>query len=180
MNKEIRLIGIPVQNLTGRKLPKVKEVMRVFFYQLKVLKLSIKQSANNSADQVIELWKINDIPTSGAPNVVKKVIRCHSEWLKLQKDFNKKSNKPKEKRFQTDLEQLFDIVSKNSLKTVDDNIRKLYLDQKFCTHKEILPNIVPASNSTADMMEVDESSKYLRFIIVMNSGRSVKLSLYSL
>ncbi|XP_074109076.1 uncharacterized protein LOC141533883 [Cotesia typhae] len=158
MNKEIRLIGIPVQKLTDRKLPKVKEVMRVFFYQLKVLKFSIKQSAKNSADKVIELWKINQIPTSEAPNVVKKILRFHSEWLKLQKDFNKKSDKVKEKEFQTDLEQLFDIVSKNFLKGVDDNIRKLYLDQKFCTHKEILSNIVPASNSTTDMMEIDESN----------------------
>ncbi|XP_044588829.1 uncharacterized protein LOC123268012 [Cotesia glomerata] len=158
MNKEIRLIGIPVQKLTERKLPKVKEVMRVFFYQLKVLKFSIKQSAKNSADKVIELWKINQIPTSGASNVVKKILRFHSEWLKLQKDFNQKSDKVKEKEFQTDLEQLFDIVSKNSLKGVDDNIRKLYLDQKFCTHKEILSNIVPASNSTTDMMEIDESN----------------------
>lgn len=142
MNNEIHFIGIPVQKLTERKLPKVKEVMRVFFYQLKVLKFSIKQSAKNSADKVIELWKTNQIPTSGAPNVFKKILRFHREWLKLQKDFNKKSNKVKEKKFQTDLEQLFDIVSTNSLKGVDDNIRKLYLDQKFCTHKEILSNIV--------------------------------------
>ncbi|XP_074114148.1 uncharacterized protein LOC141537202 [Cotesia typhae] len=137
MNKEIGLIGIPVQKLTD------------LFNQTK---------CKNSADKVIELWKINQIPTSEAPNVVKKILRFHSEWLKLQKDFNKKSDKVKEKEFQTDLEQLFDIVSKNFLKGVDDNIRKLYLDQKFCTHKEILSNIVPASNSTTDMMEIDESN----------------------
>lgn len=59
MNKEIRFIGIPLQRISERKLPKVKEVMRVFFYQLKILKYSIKQSAKNSVDQVIELWRKN-------------------------------------------------------------------------------------------------------------------------
>ncbi|XP_074105378.1 uncharacterized protein LOC141531440 [Cotesia typhae] len=61
-------------------------------------------------------------------------------------------------KFQTDLEQLFDIVSEKSLKVLDDNIRKLYLDQKFGTHKEILSNNVPVSNLTTTMMGIDESN----------------------
>ncbi|XP_074105300.1 uncharacterized protein LOC141531392 [Cotesia typhae] len=160
MNKEIRFIGIPLQRISERKLPKVKEVMRVFFYQLKILKYSIKQSAKNSVDQVIELWRKNQIPTSGAPNAVKKFLRYHSQWLKLQKNFDKKNSaqNQKEMKFQTDLEQLFDIVSEKSLKVLDDNIRKLYLDQKFGTHKEILSNNVPVSNLTTTMMGIDESN----------------------
>ncbi|XP_074115140.1 uncharacterized protein LOC141537852 isoform X2 [Cotesia typhae] len=160
MNKEIRFIGIPLQRISERKLPKVKEVMRVFFYQLKILKYSIKQSAKNSVDQVIELWRTNQIPTSGAPNAVKKFLRYHSQWLKLQKNFDKKNSaqNQKEMKFQTDLEQLFDIVSEKSLTVLDDNIRKLYLDQKFGTHKEILSNNVPVSNLTTTMMGIDESN----------------------
>lgn len=76
-------------------------------------------------------------------------------------------------KFQTDLEQLFDIVSEKSLKVLDDNIRKLYLDQKFGTHKEILSNNVPVSNLTTTMMGIDESSKYLRYLIIIKSGSSV-------
>ena len=77
MNKEIPLIGIPMSKILELKLPTVKEVMCVFFHQLNILKYSVKQSAKNVADQVIELWRKNDIPTSGNDNVVKRILRCH-------------------------------------------------------------------------------------------------------
>lgn len=171
MDKEIRLIGIPMQKILERRLPTVKEVMCVFFYQLKVLKCSVKQSAKNAVDQIIKLWKRNQIPTCGTANAIKQILRYHHQWLQLQKCFTRKKSSAQnqsETRFQNELKTLFDIVNHKSLKLLDDNIKNLYLNQKSDTRKEVLSNNVDASNSTINMMEVDESSKYLLHLIVIN------------
>ncbi|EFN67151.1 hypothetical protein EAG_09683 [Camponotus floridanus] len=160
MDKEIHLIGKPLQKISERKLPTVKEVMSVFFYQLKVLKCSIKQSSKNAACQVIELWKNNQIPTSESTNVIKKILRYHNRWMKLQKSFVRKKSSAQNKnemRFQNEIKALFDIVDYKSLKLLDNNIQELYSNQKSDTRKEILSNNPNKTNRTMNMMEVDES-----------------------
>ncbi|XP_044579240.1 uncharacterized protein LOC123261589 [Cotesia glomerata] len=160
MDKEIHLIGKPMQKISERKLPTVKEVMSVFFYQLKVLKCSIKQSAKNATDQVIELWKNNQIPTSGSTNVIQKILRYHNRWLKLQKSFVRKKSSAQNKNviiFQNEIKALFDIVDHKSIKLLDNDIRELYSNQKSDTRKEILSNNPNKLNSTMNTMEVDES-----------------------
>lgn len=177
MSKEIRLVGIPMPKILEHKLPTVKEVMCVFFYQLQVLKCSIKQSAKNVIDQVIELWKKNQIPTCETANAVKKILRYHNQWLKLQKSFTRRKSlaqNQNEMKFQNELKMLFDVVNQKSLKTLDENIKKLYLNQKSGTRKEFLYNNIHASNITENLMEVDEDSKYLQHTIIINFSSSIK------
>lgn len=143
----------------------------MFFHQLKVLKCSIKQSAKNAADQVVELWKNNQIPTSESTNVIKKILRYHNRWLKLQKSFVRKKSSARYKneiKFQNELKALFDIVDNKSLKLLGNDIQELYSNQKSDTRKEILSNNPNKSNRTMTMMEVDESRKYLQHLIIIN------------
>lgn len=164
MNKEIPLIGIPMSKILELKLPTVKEVMCVFFHQRNILKYSVKQSAKNVADQVIELWRKNDIPTSSNDNVVKRILRCHNKWLRIKKNCTRKKSpaqKKKESTFQNELKMLFDIVDQKSLKILDDRIKDLYLNQKSGSRKEFIHHNVHDPNIREDLMEVEESGKYL-------------------
>lgn len=164
-----------MQKISERKLPTVKEVMSVFFYQLKVLKCSIKQSAKNATDQVIELWKNNQIPTSGSTNVIQKILRYHNRWLKLQKSFVRKKSSAQNKNviiFQNEIKALFDIVDHKSIKLLDNDIRELYSNQKSDTRKEILSNNPNKLNSTMNTMEVDESREYLQHLLIINFNQN--------
>lgn len=86
MNKEIFLISKPMPKILELKLPTVKEVMCVFFHHLNFLKYSVKQSAKNVTDDVIQLGTKNNIPTSSADNVLKRVIRYHNKWKSTKKE----------------------------------------------------------------------------------------------
>lgn len=97
MSKEIPLIGIPMPKILELKLPTLKEVMCVFFHQLQVLKYSVKQSAKNTVDQVVKLWKNNEIPTCSYENSVKKILRCHDKWLKITKNLKRKKSPAQKK-----------------------------------------------------------------------------------
>ncbi|KAK0175066.1 hypothetical protein PV327_008850 [Microctonus hyperodae] len=161
MKKEIPLIGLPMPKIRELKLPTLKEVMCVFFYQLHVLKHSIKQSAKNAVDQVVKLWEKNHISTSRSDNIVKKILRCHSKWLKLQKNFKRKKSpaqKQKEAIFQSELKMLLDIADKKSLEALDDRTKNLYLNQKNGIRKEFIHNNVHTSDMSENQMQGEESN----------------------
>ncbi|XP_044591358.1 uncharacterized protein LOC123269562 [Cotesia glomerata] len=161
MNKEIPLIGKPMPKILEVKLPTVKEVMCVFFHHLNFLKYSVKQSAKNVAGEVIQLWKKNDIPTSGTNNVVQRIIRCHDKWKSLQKNFTRKKSpaqKKKQSVFQNGLKILFDIVDQKSLKLLGNRIKDIYLNQKSGTRKEFIHHNIQTSTISEELMEVEETS----------------------
>ena len=66
---------------------------------------------------------------------------------------------------------LFDIVDQKSLKVLDDRIKDLYLNQKSGSQKEFIHHNVHDPNISEDLMEVEESGKYLwKFFFFLQNG----------
>ena len=58
-NDTIYLLGHYESNITGSKLPSVKQVLRVLFFNIRVVKLNLRKSATLSTQKAIIFWEKN-------------------------------------------------------------------------------------------------------------------------
>lgn len=81
----IYLIGNESEQLKGRKLPTVRQVLSVFFHKHSSLKLTIRQSASDTIADVVKVWDKSAVKIIKNYNAVTKLIKIHDEWRKLHK-----------------------------------------------------------------------------------------------
>ena len=74
------LIGAPDSNLNQtNKLPLLQETLSVFFYHNKELNIVLKESAEVTVQQVLDIWEKVGIPTAHWYDIVKRVLKIHNE-----------------------------------------------------------------------------------------------------
>ncbi|KAH0549836.1 hypothetical protein KQX54_014979 [Cotesia glomerata] len=137
MNKLINIIGDPVEDFVGRKLPLIKEVIA---------------------------WPEAGIPTCGKKYVLKKFEKI-LEDKKLQKSSQRKRSaiqKKNEAIFHQKLANLFDIAKVNVEKYLTDD-KKLFLSgQRSKSRFGLIDNVVQLSSAenTEDAMDVEPVGKF--------------------
>lgn len=122
------MLGGGLEELTGLKLPSLKQVLRRFLQLHVTEKKTIRKSANITAIETMDFWLKAQIPTKRVDNVVTKIEKVHEKWLQLKKDTKKKykTQPAKEKMFSEQLDDLFDIAHENAL-----NDMKIKEDRDF-------------------------------------------------
>ncbi|KAF0712490.1 Uncharacterized protein FWK35_00031652, partial [Aphis craccivora] len=61
--KQVFLVGIMKNQITGGKLPSKRDILRVLFYNMRVVNLSLQESALLVIDECLIYWKKARIPT---------------------------------------------------------------------------------------------------------------------
>lgn len=118
---EISLIGHYSSQIIGSKLPSKRQVLKVLFFNLRVVKLDLQDSARLTIRETTVFWEKARIPTQSEKNCIPKLKRLYEEWRSIQKycsrPIEKKSPTQKEKEsiFIDELEDLFDIAAENAL-----------------------------------------------------------------
>lgn len=163
------MIGELKENFDGLKLPTAQEVMSVFFYNHKVLSLTIKKSAKNTRDLVKKKWFQAKIPTCGPDYVVKKIIKLHTFWTNLFKNRNRRksvSQRKKESNFTKELKKLFDITKSGAEKFLD-NDKTLFLNSQrtsnrygFIDESELINSSEEKENDAMDVAEIGKHFFY--------------------
>lgn len=165
MNKLINIIGDPMEDFVGRKLPSIKEVIAVFFYHKNILKVNYKGSLRITIDKLEKKWSEAGIPTCGKKYALKKVEKILEEDRKLQKCSERKrsaTQKKNEAIFHQKLTHLFDIAKVNVEKYLTDD-KKLFLSgQRSKSRFGLIDNVVQLSSeeNTEDAMDVESVGKF--------------------
>lgn len=132
-NKQIIfLIGLPSHQINGAKLPSNRQVLAVLFYNIREVKLTVRESANLVIREVIIFWEKARIPTKALPNCVKKLVNLYNAWRELQKDCKKTrdSSKKREHNFEIDLDNLFDIAHADAFERMKIEEDKIFLKKQ--------------------------------------------------
>lgn len=164
MNKLINIIGDPVEDFVGRKLPLIKEVIAVFFYHKNILKINYRGSLQETIDKLEKKWSEAGIPTCGKKYALKKFEKI-LEDKKLQKSSRRKRSaiqKKNEAIFHQKLANLFDIAKVNVEKYLTDD-KKLFLSgQRSKSRFGLIDNVVQLSSAenTEDAMDVEPVGKF--------------------
>jgi len=124
----IFLIGSVSTQILGSKLPSNRQVLSVLFYNIRCVKLNVRESANLTVRECIIFWEKTRIPTRAVQHCVSKLINLYDKWRSLQKNSKKikRIYRQKEKKFTKDLDNLFDIAHSNAL-----NMIKIEEDKQF-------------------------------------------------
>lgn len=115
--RKIKLIGKTTHQITGAKLPSNKQVLQVFFYNMRFVKLSSKESAKITISAVIIFWQ----QARYEARCVEKLEKEYDTWKKIQKTVPSKRTPALQATVNTfieSLDDLFDIATSNALETI--------------------------------------------------------------
>ena len=79
------LIGDPLENIIGAKLPSGRDVMRNLVHYHRVKNVNIQDAANRVYTQIIPIWEKARIPTKAKQDVIIKIKDLYNERQLLNK-----------------------------------------------------------------------------------------------
>lgn len=133
--QSIDMIGKTQHQIIGAKLPSNRQVLQVFFYNLRFVDRNqqsdakAKNSAKLSIDAVKIYWQQARIPIKEDHRCREKLLKLYADWNNIRKTTeDKRSQKQKQfaESFVDSLDDLFDIASPNALNEI-----KIPEDKKF-------------------------------------------------
>lgn len=124
----IYLVGSIDFNIVGSKLPSNRQVLSVFFYNVRVVKLKTRESASLVIREVMIFWEKARIPIKQNQHCISKVLKIYDEWRYLQKNNKKDGNvfRERENAFKSNLDNLFDVAHADAL-----SMLKIEEDRQF-------------------------------------------------
>lgn len=127
-NDKLFLLDFDEMQIVGAKLPSIGQVLRVFLYNLRKVKLGVSKSANLVIKEVEVLWCKARIPTRGFDKSVKKIVSIYNIWHGLKKNWMRQTSaqRKNEQDFVDKLDDLFDIAHANAM-----DIIKIEEDKQF-------------------------------------------------
>lgn len=128
--KEVDHIGyISNQIVVNNKLPTIKQVLAVLFYNLKRLSNSLRDSANLAIDECLVFWKKARVPTKEHKKCVIKLESEYERWRKITRNATRRTETQirNEQAYEESLDKLFDIASANALEVMVDEYDKEFL-----------------------------------------------------
>jgi len=114
--RKIYLIESVKNQITGSKLPSIKDCLSVLFFNLRLVKLNLNESAALVIDECLIYWRKARIPTRDRLNCIKKLKKIYEDWRTLEKNSKRTGDlyKQREKNFADCLNDLFDISHANA------------------------------------------------------------------
>lgn len=132
LREKIYLLGYFSPSLSGCKLPSNKEVMKVLFFNLRAVKLNLRESAKLVVEEVNIFWDKARIPTRTKQHCITKLEDLYNAWRKVNKNSKIKSEtqREREEAWTSKLDDLFDIASANALDLIKNSEDKLFLENQ--------------------------------------------------
>lgn len=154
-NRTVYLFGNTLEKFPSSKLPSNQQVLQrlLFCFLHNVEEQKLKESAMKTARELIDIWKLANIPTKDEIEVSKIIIKLFNEYNKLrmnehlilsEKEHKKavqqnnerallksQNQKERKKQFKSNFNDLFDIASKDVFQKI--NVQEdidFYLSQK--------------------------------------------------
>lgn len=128
--RNIAMIGHVSNQVVGAKLPSNRQVLQVFFYNIRFVNLSAKDSAKLTIDAVLIFWQQARIPTRRIDKCADKILKMYEDWKMLNKkkvDQMSVEKKTKYDEFMESLDDLFDIAAVDALSTMRNEEDKEFL-----------------------------------------------------
>lgn len=132
-SRQIAFIGNVSHQIVGSKLPSNRQVLQVFFYNMRFVNLTSKESARLTIDAVMIFWQQARIPTRDTHKSAVKILKMYEDW----KNFNKVKvekmaggMKQNFDAFMGALDDLFDIAVADALTLMRSEEDKDFLEKQ--------------------------------------------------
>lgn len=130
LRQNIFLIGDVDTQIYGNKLPSKLQALKVLFFNLRSLHLSLRESTILVAKEVAIFWDKARLPTKTLYRSADVVEVLYEKWRKLQRNAGKASNTPKEEEFTSELQNLLDVSSGDILEHISEEQKEFLFNQR--------------------------------------------------
>lgn len=181
--KDIFLVGDISHQILGAKLPSNRQVLAVLFFNIREVKLKVRESANLVIRECIIFWEKARVPVKSTPNCVKKLMDLYHVWRDLQKNAKKIRHvfKQREYDFKNTLDNLFDIAHAEALKKIKIEEDRLFLQrQREPGRPGYIAGVdkkLTEKEERAKQREIDEEKRRMKHMAASTSSASYELSL---
>lgn len=153
---QVYLIGVPYTQILGSKLPSKKQVLSVFFFNHRTLKLTLRDSAALVHDELAVFWAKARIPIQSKHRSIEKILAIHGQWQTLFKTSKRRTDnqQQKETAFMDDLNDLFDIAAFDALERIMEEDKQFLILQRQKGR--------PGSMAGIDKVTVDREKRRLQ------------------
>ncbi|KAK0174471.1 hypothetical protein PV327_010236 [Microctonus hyperodae] len=161
------LFGFETNKYSNKKLPTYREVMNVFMYKHRELKMTIRQSSTEVARELKDIWSKFLISSCRREQIIKKIETFYKEYMNLKTNRKRKKSKAqceKVNKFTRKLDQLFDITDNKKYEHLSDTCKEFLNKSKqmiYCAGlaDEILRHSAMLNNeNNIESMEYEENS----------------------
>lgn len=159
-NMELYAIDFRSHQIVTSKLPSIRDVLSVLFYNTRKVNLPIKQSARLVFCEISVFWQKARIPIIDEENCVRKIENLYEKYRKVQISSNRRSNIGKENDFNRNSNDLFDIAHRDALK-----VMKIEQDKLFIIISYLL-TLIFGLRASKNMYKACFPSIFYRFIIL--------------
>lgn len=127
--QNIHLIGSTKNQILGSKLPSLRDCLKVLFYNMRFINMTLSESSNLVIDECLIFWKKARIPTKDKADCVKNLKKKYELWRNLEKSKHRENDSYnlKVEEFEEDLDKLFDIAHSNALELMKIEVDKAFL-----------------------------------------------------
>lgn len=170
---DLYLIGSITHQILGAKLPSNRQVLSVFFYNTRILKLSASESATLVGDEVAIFYCKARIPTASQYNNAQKVERLVESYKDLQKSANKITSvqSEKEKAFVAKLDDLFDMSHRDAMTLIrSTEVRDFLIAQRQKGRVGCLIGVEKKEQAKEDARELRREQEKARIIKAANGS----------
>lgn len=185
---EVWLVGKPSQTLSTARLPSRGDVLRRLLFHHIEEKQEVKKSIRATIEAVLVIWERGRIPTQRIDNAERKLKKLYDEYLLLKKHRGSQldSCQMKEGIFQADLEELFDISTKNAAEVMKNDEDKVFLrlqqeDPLSCSMSGIDRNLTAMEarkrvrETTMDLRRQSSKAEMMEKNEVISSSSAVEI-----
>ncbi len=123
------LIGKPISLLSTARLPRMLDVLQLLQFHHLTEGRTLPESYKMTCDAVICIWMRARIPTQRVDSCVRKLSKLHQNYLalKVHRTRKRESDRMKEDMFKGDLQELFDIATKDVMTEIQNEEDREFL-----------------------------------------------------
>jgi hypothetical protein len=123
------LIGKPISQLSTARLPRMLDVLQLLQFHHFIEGRTLPESYKMACDAVIFIWMRARIPTQRVDSCVRKLSKLHENYLalKVHRKRQRESDRMKEDMFKGDLQELFDIATKDVMTEIQNEEDREFL-----------------------------------------------------
>lgn len=110
--RQIEMVGQTSHQISGAKLPSNRQVLQVFFYNMRFVQQDANASAKLALKAVLIFWEQARIPVRDVYRCSDQILKLYKQWTTIKKRIPSKRSPAQiesAKKFQDSLDDLFDI-----------------------------------------------------------------------
>lgn len=108
--RKIVMVGQCSHQILGAKLPSNRQILQVFFFNMRFVKLNARESARLAVDATLIFWQQARIPCRNTDKCITQLMRLYDDWQLFKKKINETMSAKLQEKYDSFVHDLDDLI----------------------------------------------------------------------